>query len=92
MANNRSLSGLSHDEFTAAVEAKRAARMSSVDRMSPALRALVHDYGLTVVKAFLDIGVKDPRHIKHLVETVLDEFSPTRGSFSVQGKRAGVLP
>lgn len=76
-----------HDAFIAA---KRRNRMQMVDRMSPEIRKLVHDYGLNVVKAFMNLGVTTPRHIKHLVETVLDDFSPTRGSYSSQGKRGDV--
>jgi hypothetical protein len=64
----------------------RERRMSFIDRMSPELRACVHDYSLSVVRAFMDIGVREPRHIRHLVETVLDEFSPTRGSSSRQAQ------
>jgi len=79
------------DEFQPVVDRRRADRMAAIDRLSPEMRGLVHDYGYTVVKAFLDIGVIKPRHIKHLVETVLDEFSPTRGSFSSQGVRTPYL-
>ena len=79
-------------EFVARVEQKRRARMDLVDGMPPALRKLVHDYGLTVVGAFLQIGVTKPSQIKHLVEVVLNEFSPTRGSFSKQGIRTEVVP
>lgn len=63
----------------------RAARMDIVDSMSPELRELIHEYGLTVVTAFLQCGVTKPKRIRHLVETVLNEFSPTRGSSSLQG-------
>ena len=35
----------------------------------------------------MDVGVEKPKHIRHVVETVLNEFSPTRGSFSAQGIR-----
>jgi len=66
----------------------RAARMTAIDRLSPDLRKLVHDYGYTVVRAFLDCGVHKPNQLKHLVETVLDEFSPTRGSRAAQGPRS----
>lgn len=69
------------------IDGKRAARMESVDRMSPEVRQLVHDFGLNVVKAMLDVGVSKPKHIRHLVNTVLDEFSPTRGSYGAQGPR-----
>lgn len=73
------------------VDAKRAARMNAVDELPPEIRELVHDYGLNTIKAFWDIGVRKPRHIKHLIETVLDEFSPTRGSFSSQGRRTDII-
>ena len=72
------------------IDRKRRARMERIDSMSPELRECVHDYGLTVVSAFLDHKVTEPRRIRHLVETVLDEFSPTRGSYSAQGIRKDV--
>ena len=75
------------DSIPEFVAHKRVARMDMVDNYPPAIRALVHDYGLNVVKAFLDCGVNKPKRIKHLVEIVLDEFSPTRGSYSSQGLR-----
>lgn len=71
---------------------KRRARMEAVDAMKPDLRACVHDYGLTVVRDFLDLGITKPKHIRHVVETVLDEFSPTRGTRSKQGPRPGINP
>lgn len=61
--------------------------MARIDRMSPEFRALVHEYGYTVVSAFNDLGIMQPNHVRHLVETVLNEFSPTRGSYSAQGRR-----
>lgn len=80
----------SPEEHQAFVDRKRIARMSEVDRMPSDLRALVNEYGLPVIKSCLDLGVKKPRHIKHLVETILDEFSPTRGSYSQQGIRVQI--
>lgn len=38
--------------------------------MTPELRALVHDEGLTVVDAFMDCGVTKARQIRHLINTV----------------------
>lgn len=64
--------------------------MDRVDEYSPEIRALIHEYGLNVVQALLDAGVAKPRRIKHIVETILDEFSPTRGSYSRQGVRTEV--
>lgn len=72
-------------EHQAFVDGKRRSRMESVDRLPSDIRPLVHAYGLNVVRAYMDCGVTKARHIRHLVETVLDEFSPTRGSFSQQG-------
>jgi hypothetical protein len=67
------------------VDEKRRNRMAQIDSLPFPLRELVHEYGFSVVKAFVDLGVTKPAHVKHLVNTVLDEFSPTRGSFSKQG-------
>jgi hypothetical protein len=75
---------IEHQEF---VDRKRAARMRRVDAMPAELRELVHEYGLPVVRACLDLGVRKPNQIRHLVETILDEFLPTRGSYSKQGLR-----
>jgi len=62
--------------------------MAAIDAMPPEMRKLVHDYGLHVVNTFVQSGIKKPRQIAHMVETVLDEFSPTRGTSSAQGARA----
>lgn len=75
----------SREDFEKIVQSRRMARMASVDALPPEIRALIHQYGLMVVDAFLRIGITKPNHIRHLVETVLDEFSPTRGSSSIQG-------
>lgn len=69
------------------IDEKRQQRMGEIDRLAPDMRELVHEYGWTVVKSFLDCGVRAPNRIRHLVETVLNEFSPTRGSYSSQGPR-----
>lgn len=74
-------------DFQLAAERRRAARMNQIDALPADVRELVHEYGFTVVKSFMDIGVVKAKHIHHLVETVLNEFSPTRGSFSAQGIR-----
>lgn len=81
-------------EFQEIVDRRRRVRMAEIDRLPVATRELVHAYGWNTVKAFLDTGVRNPRHIRHLVETVLNEFSPTRGSSSSQGIRRaeGIRP
>jgi hypothetical protein len=72
------------------IDEKRRKRMEKVDEYDPEIRALIHEYGLSVVQALWDCGVKKPRQMKHVVETVLDEFSPTRGSYARQGLRVEV--
>jgi N-methylhydantoinase B/oxoprolinase/acetone carboxylase alpha subunit len=69
------------------IDGKRSARMGAVDDLPADVRALVHEYGLNVVKSIMDCGVTRAARIRHIVETVLDEFSPTRGSKSAQGPR-----
>lgn len=69
------------------VDHKRQARMRRIDDLSPPLRELVNEYGFHVVNSYLSVGISKPGQIRHLVEVVLDEFSPTRGSFSQQGIR-----
>jgi hypothetical protein len=64
--------------------------MERIDAMPKEMRELVHEYGLRVVDSCTALGVTKPRHIRHIVEAVLDEFSPTRGSHSAQGTRAYV--
>lgn len=73
------------DEFQQIVDQRRRARMEKIDAQPQAIRELVHSYGWNVVNAFLTLGLKKPNHIRHLVETVLNEFSPTRGATSNQG-------
>jgi hypothetical protein len=73
------------EEHEQHVVGKRQRRMDMVDNYPPAVRSLVHEYGLNIVKAFLDHGVTRPNIIKHLIETVLNDFSPTRASYSLQG-------
>jgi len=73
-----------HQDF---VDGKRRNRMATVDVMPSGIRDCVHEYGLNVVTALLQCGVKKPNQIRHVVETVLNEFSPTRGATSTQGAR-----
>ena len=79
---------VAEDEFNDWVQSKREKRMQRIDDLPRELRDLVNSYGFSVVDAFLAVGVSKPNQIKHLVETVLDNFSPTRGSFSAQGRRS----
>lgn len=91
----RKLGHLPAEEFFEVIDERRVKRMAEVDAMPADMRRLVHDYGLNVVLALQQAGVRKTKHMRHIVETVLNEFSPTRGSFSAQGQRAlrdGELP
>ena len=60
---------------------RRAARMAAIDQLPPETRALVHEYGWAIIDAFLAVGVKKPKQIKHLIETVLNETRGESNSF-----------
>jgi hypothetical protein len=80
-----------HADFLAKVEARRAARMKTIDTWPKDRRECVHDYGFTVVNTLVSLGITETRHIRHIVNTVLNEFSPSRGTFSGQGIRTPYL-
>jgi hypothetical protein len=84
---SRDASGRTEAEHLAIVERKSRTRMNTIDALPEEVRTLVHEYGYMVVRACLDIGVTRPKHIRHLVETILDEFSPTRAASKSQGQR-----
>lgn len=71
---------LTQEEQDALAEERRNKRMKRVDDMSPELRRCVHEYGLTIVDACLNLGVKKPGQIRHLVTTI-------RNGSSEVGKR-----
>jgi hypothetical protein len=73
----------------AVAQEKRVKRMAAFDQYDPKIRTLIHEYGFNSVKTLFDCGVTKPERIKHCIETVLDEFSPTRGSASFQGPYRG---
>lgn len=41
-----------------------------VDMLPAPLRSVVHEFGWSVVRAFLDSGVRNPATIRHLIHTV----------------------
>lgn len=49
---------------------KREVRMSRVDAMPADVRAIVHEEGLTIVDAFLAVGVTKAKHMRHLISTI----------------------
>lgn len=76
-----------HLSLNQIIDVRRSERMARIDAMSPDLRACVHDYGLTIVDACVQLGITKPRHIRHLVTTILAEQSSTAEGFSIQGIR-----
>lgn len=56
--------------YNKALVARAQKRMARVDAMSPELRRVVYEYNLEVVQEFLNHGVKTPKSIKHLIDTV----------------------
>lgn len=75
------------DDFDHFIALKRAKRFKNIDNLSPELRALANEYGYHVVDNLMRVGVTNPKHITHIIEMILDEFSPTRRSYSKQGLR-----
>lgn len=66
---------------------KRKNRFKEIDNLSPEMRKVVHEWGYTIVKNFMNCGVVKPKHIQHLVNMVLDET--VRGGGSVQTANKG---
>lgn len=83
--------GMTSKQFQQRVQDKRVARMNRVDSWPKELRDLVNEYGFTIVDMLYRLGVTKPNQIRHVVEAILDEFSPTRGSYSRQGVRTEVV-
>ncbi len=67
MNTNRKEDEEDREEWLAKARLKTIARMEEIDRQPPAIRALVHEYNWNVVRAFIQCGVTNPRHIKHLI-------------------------
>lgn len=61
---------MSEEQFSQNLAEKRRKRMDRIDAMSPEMRALVNEFGLTIVDAFIAHGVTKPHAIRHLVNTV----------------------
>jgi hypothetical protein len=69
------------------IDDKRRARMDRIDSLPPEVREIVHEYGSTVVNALIECGVSKPRHMRHIIVTVISETSPLAGSWAAQGPR-----
>ena len=75
---------------------KIKARMARIDAMPKEIRELIHEYGLTVVQAFLDLGITKPSSIRHLIKTVLtgsmDPGTGIGGVGMVSGRTMCMVP
>jgi hypothetical protein len=60
-------------------------RQREIDNLPPETRALVHEFGWGIVSAFLDVGIKKPSIIRHLVETTM------RGAYETRERRRSWL-
>lgn len=83
--------GRTDEEHEKIVNRNRQQRMERIDRLPADVRALVHEYGWHIVDTCMTLGVCKPRQIRHLVETILEEMSPTRGAHSQQGIRTEIV-
>jgi hypothetical protein len=52
------------------ISARRTASLSVVDDLSPGLRSCVHEFGLPIVEACLQSGVREPSKIRFLVKEI----------------------
>lgn len=66
-------------------QVKRVNRMNEIDNLPADIRELVHDFNWTMIKAFLDCGVRDARKIRHLIARVIE------GAASYDGGNANPL-
>lgn len=69
-------------------------RMEKIDSLAPDVRELVHEFGWTVVNAFLTHGVTKARIIRHLIMMVVDgaqSETAGRGFVKARAATAGLM-
>ena len=86
MSKGKKLGDLSLAEAFKVIDRRREARMARIDALPSDIRELVNEYSFAVVDALMSVGVTKAKHIRHVVETVLDNFSPTRATHTYQGR------
>lgn len=69
---------------------KIVARMNRIDALPKGVRELIHEFGYTVVNAFLDQKVTNPASIKHLILQVQRGSLDTGNGKSSQNGRVMV--
>lgn len=52
------------------LSAKSIEALNTLDRMPPALRECVHEFGMPIVNICLSFGIKKPAHIRELVKEI----------------------
>src|SRR3546814_10613803 len=55
-------------DFNSRLKREAEAVMRHVEKHQPAIRALMHEYGVAPVTALLSVGIKKPRTIRHIIE------------------------
>lgn len=70
---------------------KVVARMEIIDALPKDIRELVHEFGYTMVRAFLDQKVTKPSSIRHLILQVQRGSLDTGNGKSAQSGRAMVV-
>lgn len=63
----------SDDQLNDMRKTRAEQKMKQVDRLSPELRALVHEYGWEPVKCLMDLGARGPRQILHIIRACRGE-------------------
>lgn len=68
-------------------------RQASVDKLDPEQRAVVHEYGWGIVSGFLQVGIKKPKQMRHLIRLIqhggseTQEWNPATRRLSFAAKR-----
>lgn len=44
------------------------------DSLPPEWRALVHEYGLVIIKTMIEIGIRSPKQAKHLITMIREHY------------------
>lgn len=57
-------------QYNSAIANRARKRMQFLDSLWPEMRAVVHDYNLEVVREFLNMGIRDTKKVRALIEGV----------------------
>lgn len=62
-------------------------RMDEIDRLTPAQRAVVHDFGWAIVKLFRECGVIDPKKQRMLINRILYDLNTAYHEMASTGRK-----